>query len=113
MIDRRATIAALSLALLAIAVAAKAAPASSWDGRWTGKWGGKDETEVIIADGKIVRYSFKGDPRQVETKEASDNQFSFGNDVFTVVMTKTSEAKATAQFQSNAMGQVSATLTKQ
>lgn len=112
MIDRRATI-ALSLALLAFAVPAKAASASSWDGTWTGKWGGKDETEVIIADGKIVRYSFKGDPRQVETKEASDKQLSFGNDVFTIVMTRTSETTATAQFQSNAMGQVSATLTKQ
>ena len=110
MIDRRATIAALSLALLGFAVPAKAA--SSWDGVWTGKWGGKDETEVIIADGKIVRYSFKGDPRQVETKEASDTQFSFGNDVFTIVMTRTSETTATAQFQSNTMGQISATLTK-
>ena len=110
MIDRRATIAALSLALLGFASPAKAG--SSWDGAWTGKWGGKDETEVVIADGKIVRYSFKGDSRQVETKEASDQQFSFGNDVFTIVMTKTSETTAKAEFRSNAMGQVSATLTK-
>jgi len=111
--DRRWILVSLPLVLLASISATKAAGPMSWDGAWTGLWGGADDTSIKIADNKVVGYSFKGTTQPVETGDVTEKQLSFGTNVFTITLTRTSETTAVAQFQSNTMGVTKANLTRQ
>ncbi len=109
--DRRAILIAVPLALLA-AMRAPRAASSSWDGVWTGLWGGADETSIAIVDGKVASYSFKGATQPVDTLSVADDKLSFGTKVFTITLTRVSDTRARAAFQSNTMGVTKADLTR-
>jgi hypothetical protein len=109
-IARRAILGVVAFTLLPLAVPAFAA--DSWDGTWTGLWGGADETAITIEGGKVVTYSFKGTTQPVETESADGKQIRFGTKLFSIVLARSGETTAKAQFVSNTMGQTTAELTR-
>jgi hypothetical protein len=110
--SRRAILVSFTYSLLFGVASSFAADGDSWDGTWVGKWGDRDNAEIRIINGKIASYLFNGQSRDVTTRANNEKQFSFGNDKFEIVLTRTSASTAEARFNSSSMGQSTALLSK-
>jgi hypothetical protein len=112
MFTRRNVFGFTLLAVFGRASIGAASNVTFWDGVWVGKWDDRDETEIIIVDGKVTRYLYDGQSRDVVTKGVTDGQFLLGNDDFVIALTKVSSTTVKASFSSSKMGQAFALLTK-
>ena len=111
---RRFLLVAALPALLASGQAVWAQAAWSWDGAWKGTLGKVHPwpMSVMIANGKVVSYTLKGAPFDVQYSDVGPTTFSFGDrDNFSVVLTKTGDATASARVHGR-IGYGKAVLTK-
>jgi hypothetical protein len=102
-------------ALLISAQAARAQAAWSWDGTWTGMLGKTHlwPMSVVITEGKVVSYTLKGTPFDVQYSKIGSTTFSFGDrDNYSVKLTKTGGTTASARVHGR-IGYGTASLTKQ
>jgi hypothetical protein len=99
-VDRRLLLIALLPALLIFSASARAQGERSWDGTWTGVEGRRHiaPIEVAIANGKVVSYTLKGAPFEVEYSRVTATTVSFGDrDHYYVSLERTSQATASGQ----------------
>lgn len=69
-----------------------------WEGTWVGKWGGKNPVSVTILKGRVVQYLFKGEPQAFASQDISRSSVKFGNDFYTITMTRLNTTTAAAQY---------------
>jgi hypothetical protein len=102
-------------ALLTSAQAVWAQAAWSWDGTWTGTLGKVHPwpMSVMITDGKVVSYTLKSTPFDIQYSKVGPTTFSFGDrDNYSVKLKKTGDATASARVHGR-IGYGTAILTKQ
>jgi hypothetical protein len=93
-IARRYLLIAIPLALF-IPMAAGLAADGSWDGTWTGLLNNKAPIAVTIANGKVVSYTIKGAPFDVQYSNITPMTVSFGDhDHLGVELTRTGDRTA-------------------
>jgi hypothetical protein len=114
-IDRRSLLIAILPALLISAQAARAQAAWSWDGTWTGTLGPSNPwpMSITITQGKVVSYTLKGTPYDVQYSKVGPTTVSFGDrDNYRVKLTKTGDTTASARAHGR-IGTGAASLAKQ
>ena len=40
------------------------AQSSDWDGTWAGSWGGQTAAKIIISEGNVLEYDYRGHPQK-------------------------------------------------
>jgi tetratricopeptide (TPR) repeat protein len=84
------------------------------DGRWTGDWGGRSSATVLISNGKVIRYRYRGREVPVTESAVSGNTLTFGSNTYTIQITFESARTASAYYRHHFNGNASsATLTRQ
>jgi peptidoglycan hydrolase-like protein with peptidoglycan-binding domain len=84
------------------------------DGRWTGDWGGRSSATILISNGKVLRYRFRGREVPITRATGSGNTITFGSDTYTVRVTFHSDRNASAHYRHHTNGNTStADLTRQ
>jgi hypothetical protein len=69
-----------SVAVLALASPALAAPTSSWNGTWAGTTKTGDTVSVTIAGGRVVAYSLRGaEPFPIQYSHLTARSAAFGD----------------------------------
>ncbi|MGO8798900.1 MAG: hypothetical protein ACLQJL_07415 [Roseiarcus sp.] len=99
-IDRRFVLMTALPALLVSFQPGRAADAVAWDGTWNGMLGKHDPwpIAVTIAGGKVVSYTEKGAPFDVQYTRMTPTTLSFGDrDHYSVKLTRTGDATASAR----------------
>jgi hypothetical protein len=110
-IGRRLLLIAVPLALLASA-AAHAQSQGAWDGAWTGLLGNTAPIAVTIANDKVVSYTIKGAPHDIQYNKVTPTTVSFGDrDHYFMKLTRTGDATASASVHGR-QGYASAALTR-
>jgi hypothetical protein len=101
-LDRRLLPIASLPALLILSAPARAQDERSWDGTWTGVEGRHHiaPIEIAIADGKVVSYTLRGAPFEVQYSRVTPTKVSFGDrDHYYVRLERKSEATASGQIR--------------
>jgi hypothetical protein len=113
MIGRRFLLIAIPLALLIPTAASQAASNGSWDGTWAGLLHNMSPISITIAQDKVVSYTVKGTPFDIQYSKVTPTGVSFGDrDHYYMKITKTSDTTASAVVHGR-LGYGSASLTKQ
>jgi formylglycine-generating enzyme required for sulfatase activity len=88
---------------------------SDWDGTWAGSWEGQAATKIIISDGNVVEYDFKGNPQKgLGQTIILGNTLTFGTPTrFVITLTKRSPTTAAAHFDSPFLPGADAELVRQ
>ena len=113
--DRRLAPTALLLpALLLFSAPALAQSVQSWNGVWAGAQGGQAAPIVVsITDGKVVSYTLKGSPFDIQYSSVTPTAVSFGDrDHYFVKLKKTSDTTASGKIHGR-LGVGAMSLTKQ
>jgi hypothetical protein len=98
-ISRRLLLSVIPLVVLAGAKA-EADTASSWDGTWTGLMGRLNPApiSVTIAQNKVVSYTVRGAPFDIQYSRITPATVSFGDrDHYSVRLTRTGDKSASAR----------------
>jgi hypothetical protein len=101
-------------ALLISAPAAQAQMASPWDGTWKGTMGRivPSDITITIAQGKVVSYTVRGAPYDIQYSKLTPDAVSFGDkDNYFMKLKKTSDTTAMAKVHGR-LGSGVASLTK-
>jgi hypothetical protein len=101
-------------ALLISAPAAQAQNASPWDGTWKGTMGriAPSDIAITIAQGKVVSYTVRGAPYDIQYSKLTAATVSFGDrDNYFMKLKKTSDTTAMAKVHGR-LGSGVASLTK-
>jgi formylglycine-generating enzyme required for sulfatase activity/class 3 adenylate cyclase len=80
-----------------------AAPQSSdWDGTWLGSWGGRAAAKIIISEGNVLEYDYRGNPQKnLGQTIISGNTLTFGTPPRLVItLTKSGPTTAAAHYHS-------------
>jgi hypothetical protein len=90
------------------------ASSSTWDGTWSGMLNNQEPVSVTIADGKVVAYAIRGgQPFPIGYNKVTVSTVSFGDPTnFTVSIRRTGGRSALGTAH-GAMGDASASLTRQ
>jgi hypothetical protein len=114
-IDRRLSPTALLLpALLLFSAPALAQSVQSWNGVWAGVQGAQAAPILVsIADGKVVSYTLKGSPFEIQYSSVTPATVSFGDhDHYFVKLRRTGDTTASGKIHGR-LGVGALSLTKQ
>ena len=111
-IGRRFLLIGIPLALLASS-ATHAQDHGSWEGTWVGLLDKTAPIAITIADDKVVSYTIKGAPHDIQYNKITATTASFGDrDHYFMKLTRTSDTTASARVHGR-LGYLYASLTKQ
>jgi hypothetical protein len=112
-IGRRFLLVAVPLAFLMPGGASQAEEKNAWDGTWTGLLGNVSPIAVTIADDKVVSYTIRGAPFDIQYSKVTPTKVSFGDrDHYAMHLTKTGDTTASARVHGR-LGYGSASLSRQ
>lgn len=112
-IDRRFLLIAISLAFSIPVGAAQAAEKATWNGTWVGLLGNMSPIAVTIANDKVVSYTIRGAPFDIQYSNVTATKVSFGDrDNYFMKLVRTGDATAAARVHGR-LGYGSASLAKQ
>ena len=98
-IDRRFLLIAISLAFSIPVGAAQAAEKATWNGTWVGLLGNMSPIAVTIANDKVVSYTIRGAPFDVQYSNVTPTKVSFGDrDHYSMQLVRTGDSTAAARF---------------
>ena len=76
------------------------AQSSDWDGTWAGSWGGQTAAKIIISEGNVLEYDYRGHPQKgLGQTIISGNTLTFGTPPgFVTTLTKRGPTTAAAHY---------------
>jgi hypothetical protein len=71
-----------------------------WDGTWAGSWGRQTAAEIIISEGNVLEYDYRGNPQKgLGQTIISGNTLTFGTPPgFVTTLTKRGPTTAAAHY---------------
>jgi len=71
-----------------------------WDGTWAGSWGRQTAAKIIISEGNVLEYDYRGNPQKgLGQTIISGNTLTFGTPPgFVITLTKRGPTTAAARY---------------